>query len=288
MKETMSEQSDIAETGLHALPPYNDKVSWWGHYTAMLGLSTMLLVRRRRLLLAAVITMLPIFFPLSEAYLGTYAQMGGMFPDLNRDIYLPNLAPILALFFAAMLIGEDLEAQTMPYFLTRPLPRSMWVLGKFTAYLIVAGGLIVVSQWLSFLACTMAPNFGIDRQNLILLAHYNAVAFLAVLGNGAVALFLGVITKRPIVLGVLVLILWQRLAAIIPGAVDFFTINKYIEMIAPQSLGATQDQSIQTALGEIAKQQLYISAGEALPALLAISAGFILATIVVLRVRQFE
>lgn len=273
--------------GLQGLTPYTARVSWWNHYVAMVGLSTMMLVRRKRLLLAALITLLPVMFPLLEVFLVDFAEMGGMFSELNRDIYLTNLSVILALFFGSMLLGEDLESQTMIYYLSRPLPRSIWVLGKFTAYLLVAGGLIILSQWLSYLANTLAPGFDISGSTLKTLAHYNAAAFLAVMGNGAVAMFLGVVSKRPIVLGVVVLIGWQRLASMIPGAIDFFTINKYVEMIAPMGLAEPREITLQTALGEIVKQQFYISAGKALPILLGITAAFVIATIALVRMRQF-
>ncbi len=271
----------------YGIPAYTETISWWNHYVSMVGLSTVMLVRRKRLLLAALITFLPVVLPLIHAYLSTYAQPGGMFAELNRDIYLPSLSVILALFFASMLLGEDMESQTMTYYLTRPLPRSIWVLGKFTAYLIVAGGLIMVSQMFCFFANILLPDFEINRQTLTLLLHFNAVAFLAIMGNGAVAMFLGVVTNRPIILGAIILFGWQRLAKIIPGAIDFFTINKYIEMLSPQQLGAQQEITFQTIVGEIAKQTLYISATTALPILFGIVALFIVATIIIVRMRQF-
>lgn len=272
---------------LHGIPAYTEHISWWNYYISMVGLSTVMMVRRRRLLLAALVTFLPVLLILFNAYMSPFLTSGGMFAELNRDIYLPSLSVILALFFASMLMGEDLESQTMTYFLTRPLPRSLWVLGKFTAYLIVAGGLIMVSQWFCYLANMLFPDFGFNRQTLTLLLHYNAVAFLAVMGNGAVALFLGAATNRPIILGAIILFGWQNLAKIIPGAIDFFTINKYIEMISPQTIDTQQEVTFQTIVGEIVKQTLYINATTALPVLLGIIALFLVATIIVVRKRQF-
>ena len=64
-------------------------------------------------------------------------------------------------------------------------------------------------------------------------AHYSGVALLGLLAYGAVTMFLGAVTKRPIVIGVLLLYGWQRVATAVPGLIDFLTVQKYTDTLLP-------------------------------------------------------
>lgn len=265
---------------------------WAGYFNAVrasFGHALLLMLRRQRLFLAAVITFLPVLIPLALAFLSTsvFAEQGNeIFVKLVEQLHIDALGPLLALFFASMLVGEDIEQQTVPYVLTRPLPRSAWVIGRYLAYLVVASSILLCSVFMTFAACTALADFGFTRPDLVLMAHYGGVAVAALMGYGAVALFLGVGTRRPIVYGVLLLYAWQRLAMIIPGLVDFLTIRKYTEALLPVLATQRGNVEIQTVIGAFQKEVFAVSGPRAAMVLAIITLTFLGVTVFMVRWRD--
>jgi len=287
-------QDTFAEQHAALLPPAAPEPAGYLNYCrAAFGQAFVMMVRRMRVVMAAVVCMLPVLIPLATAFLSRdrFAQEGAdQFRMLVEHAHITVLAPLLALFFGSMLIGEDIEANSIPYVLTRPMPRSAWVLGRFAAYLAVTGVILLVSIALTFAASTSLARFGVSAENLGILAQYSGVALLALLGNGAVAVFLGTTTKRPIVTGVVILYGWQQLAVKVPGVIDFFTIEKYTSAMLPvlASQRGTQDSpEARQALIEFTREVYAIGAAKACIVLLCISAAFLALTIAAVRIRQF-
>ncbi len=249
------------------------------------------LLRRKRLALAALVAFLPVLIPLALSFLSTsqFAEQGNVvFVRLVEELHINVFAPLLSLFFAGMLVAEDIEMRTMPYILTRPIPRSAWVLGRFTAYMIVASTILVVSAILTFLAASAHENLHWSNPtDMKLLLHYSGVMVLALLAYGAFAVFLGACTKRPIVYGVVLLYGWQRVATYVPGLIDFITIKKYVDALFP--IMATQRNlvEIQTALGSFQREVFLVSASKAVFMLFAIAAFFLAVAVVAVTRREY-
>ncbi len=257
---------------------------------AAFGHSLLITVRRQRIVLAAAITMLPVLIPLAMAFLSPkqFAEDGSkVFSQMLEQVHINVLAPLLALFFGTMLVGEDIETQTLPFMLTRPIFRSAWVFGRFISYLAVSAFILLLSVALTFAACTALDKLTFDRPGIVLLLHYAGVAFMALAGYGAVTVFLGVTTKRPIVIGVLLLYGWQRLATLVPGLIDFFTIQKYTDAILPKLATQRANVEIQTVLGTFQKEVFIISGGKALIVLSLITLSFLIGSTLALRWREF-
>jgi len=256
-----------------------------------LGHALTMILRRQRIVFAAVITFLPVLIPLAMAFLSPkqFAEDGAkVFSTMMEQVHINVLAPLLALFFATMLVGEDVEAQTIPYILTRPIIRSAWVLGRFIAYMLVASMILLTSAVLVFGACTALNNLAFDRIGLMLLAHYGGVAAMALLGYGAVMVLLGVTTRRPIVIGVLLLYGWQRLATLVPGLIDFFTIQKYTDALLPKLATQRGNVEIQTVLGTFQKEVFMVSARKAFIILWIIALAFLIASVLAVRLREYS
>jgi len=253
--------------------------------------ASLMMLRRRRVVLAAVLALSPLLIPLAVAFLSEtpFGEDGSrVFVFLVERLYLKAIAPLLALFFGCMLIGEDVELQTIPYLLTRPLPRSAIVLGRFLAYLSISSTILVVSIAMVFAACTSVGNLSFSPGTIRLVAHYAAVTVLALCGYGALAMFLGAITKHTIVFGILFVFGWQPLAMYIPGMVDFLTIEKYLTTLLPKLATQRDNPVIRTALGEFEKQQLLITGPKALVGLLIITSLLMAGTCLIVRWREYS
>ena len=250
-----------------------------------------MIMRRKRFAMAAIIVFMPVLIPLALAFLSkaAFADEGNViFVRMVEQGHLPVLAPLLALFFASMLVAEDVESQTIPYVLTRPIPRSAWVFGRFLAYLLVATSILGLSIAMTFAASATLSKLSLTSPNdLWLLGHYLLVALAALTAYGALAVFLGVFTKRPIVYGVLLLYGWQKLAMIIPGVVDFLTIAKYVQALYPAMATQRNVEEIQTALGTFQKQIFAVSATRAVVVILLVAAVFLVSSIIAVRRREY-
>lgn len=248
------------------------------------------ILRQRRMLLAGIISLLPIVIPLAIAFFSasTFAEKGApVFVRMTEYLYLRAIVPILALFFGCMLIGEDIENQSMPYILTRPIPRFAWVIGKFAAYVVVASAIITASLALTFAACTTLEDFPYSLANLTLLAHYCILAILGLAAYGSLCVFLGAVTKRPIVLGVILLIPWQRFATIIPGMIELLTIEKYINVLLPVLPTARERPTIQFGAMQISTLEVEVTPFMAIVAITCITLGFLILTRFAITWREF-
>lgn len=282
-------------------PPTHPEKSVWGdrvqrgsyftYLSASFGQMLIMILRQNRLILVSIITMLPVTIPLAVAFLtkSAFADDGRViFVRMMEEAHINTLAPLLSLFFASMLVGEDVEMQTLPYVLTRPQPRSAWLLGRFAAYLVTAGTILAASIILCFLACTaLAGLHANNTDDLLLMAQYVGVGLLALVAYGALAALLGAYTKRPIVYGVLLLYGWQRFALIIPGLIDFMTIQKYTDTLLPKLATSSSRRIIQTALGDYSKEVFEVTTQSALLTIAGLTVVMLALCIYAVRHREY-
>jgi len=269
----------------------DSSASYLGFIGAACSQTLTLMLRRKRVILVGAVTLVPVLVPLAAAFLNDSQRIviegNDVFVKMVEYLYLKALAPLLALFFGCMVIGEEVESDMMPYVLTRPTPRSAWILGKYAAYLTMSLAMLLTSIVLTFFACTSLVNFDASPDNLGLLVHYSVVVFVALLAYGAFCLCLGAVFKRSVIWGVVVLFGWQRLAAVIPGLVDYLTIEKYVNNMLPKLATGRGREAVRAALADLQRHQLLVDASKAGAALLIVAVVFLLLTILAVRRREF-
>lgn len=266
------------------------EIGYPGYVRVAFSHAVVMMLRRSRLILAAAITLLPVLLPLALAFLSAtpFAALGDVtFVRMMEDLYVSILAPVLALFFAGMLVGEDVEIQTIAYILTRPLPRSAWIIGRFLAYVFLCSLMLCISAALVFAGCHSLANLSFTVAQVLRLVQYFGVLILAIVAYGSLCLFLGTFSKRPIIYGLLILFGWQRVAMQIPGLVDFLTLQKYLETLFPKSdVVRPRDFFEQTSLG-FQKNAIPIEVQDALAALLVVSIIFVALSAIAFRIREY-
>jgi len=286
--ESQAIDADAMAMDFGASPP---RAGFSNGFRAAFGHALLMMLRRQRLVLAAVVTLLPVLIPLAMAFMSSsqFADDGAKtFVGLVESVHINVLAPLLALFFACMLVGEDAETQTISYILTRPISRAAWVVGRFGAYFVVSAGILLMSMFLTFAACTALDEFGFTQPDLVLMLHYLGVAAMALLAYGAVSIFLGAVTKRPIIVGVLLLYGWQKLTRVVPGLIDFLTIQKYTDALLPSLATQRDNVEIQTALGAFQRKVFLVGAAKAGATLVMITLVLLLLTVLTVRLRQYS
>lgn len=193
------------------------------------------MLRTRHSLFLLVLLGLPVLIALTQRLSGG-GRGGGfdLYGALVSGYYLgyfgPGVGaalPLLALFYAAALVGDEVEGHTLVYFLTRPIPRAAVVLGKFAAYLAWTLTATLVSLGLVFVLAR-APNAADPWVAATTFARDLGVSFIALASYGSVFALVGVLLRRPLLPGLAFLYVWE-FGARLAGPFSRLTLGAYIE-----------------------------------------------------------
>jgi ABC-2 type transport system permease protein len=217
-----------------------EKIREWLYASwAVFRLSFFTLLRTRRSLFLFILAWsqvgLAVIWLISWYYgkVGTGVNGLGVFSIMMVTSFLQFLVLITVLFYGSSLIGDEVEGRTLAYLLVRPLPKSSIISGKFLA-LILGSSLIIYPAVIACYALLLAPYglAGVFR-NLPTLFTDLWVILLAFFAYGAVFAFLGVGTKRPVLIGLLFAFGWESIVTYIPGQVNKLTLMHYIQSLFP-------------------------------------------------------
>jgi ABC-2 type transport system permease protein len=184
-----------------------------------------LLGRRRFLLLV----------PMPIIVIGLTALAHGIQPDHTADWAGPILhgfgfavlLPLNALIIGTGVLGAEIDDGTIVHILTKPLPRRQIVLAKLAVAVAVT---TVVSAVPMFVAgvITDSVRFGLG---LALATTVGAIAYCAFF------LLLSLVTRRPVLLGLLYVLLWEGLLGNLLAGTRALSIEQYVLTIAARAGG---------------------------------------------------
>jgi ABC-2 type transport system permease protein len=145
--------------------------------------------------------------------------------------YLGVALPLVALFAAGPLVAEEVESRTITYLVTRPIARASILLGKFAAFAVVASALAVAAVTVAFFIIVTRTGFAAVGAQAPTLARALLASVLALFAYGALFALVGILFRRPLVLGIL-LFAWDGLAhAFGPGALPQLTLTAHLRAI---------------------------------------------------------
>ena len=142
------------------------------------------------------------------------------------DLVLVVVAPVTALVFAAAALGNELEDGTIVYLLLKPLPRWQIVVSK----LVVAVAIIAVFVTVCIYVTALVLDRGVGEAHVAF-----AFALGAALGGAAYAAmftFLGLITSRALIAGLLYVFVWEGLLTRLFRGARNFSVREYMRGIA--------------------------------------------------------
>lgn len=248
------------------------------------------MTRGKQPLVLTIVSIVPALLPLGAYFLWNYKPDeadNSLFSQVANGVYLQTLAPLIALFFGCSLVSEDVESQTIIHILTRPVPRSAWVLGKYLAFNLAALVSLGLGLAVFYAANVLVGRVEIDSTSLGLLLRFLGIIALALLAYSALCAYFGSSQKRPIVLSLVVIYGWQRIAMLMPGLVDFLTIDKYVRLLLPKETGRASSDSMAMMLLEAQKKEWVVGSIESILALCFISFLFLTLTVCVVRWREY-
>ena len=142
--------------------------------------------------------------------------------------------PVLGLFYGTSLIADEVDDKTITYLFTRPIPRSAVLLGKYLAYVVCTGFVVlpsVVLVWL--LVVPMGGSLGATFKDLL---TDLGLLGLGLLAYGAFFAMIGATVKRPLLVGLLFVFGWEFISMALPGYLKRVTIAYYLQGLVPHAM----------------------------------------------------
>lgn len=194
------------------------------------------MVWSRRSLLMAVFLGLPAVFGILyrvvlAAHLPPKVTGFALFGDIVVSYDLAIVLPLAALFYATALVADEVEGKTITFLLTRPIRRTAILAGKFAAYLVTTLALALPATVVAFfLLLTTHGRVELGSAVPDLFRDLGVIA-LALIVYGAFFTLLGVLLRRPTVLGLLFIFVWERAVSRLPGYTPRFALVTYLRSL---------------------------------------------------------
>lgn len=170
----------------------------------------------------------------SQLYSSEHQLEGGYaFANIIMLFYLQLIILILALFYGTSVCSEDVEGKTLAYLITRPVPKTAIVLGKYAAYTLLNVSMVALGLVFAFVALNF-DKLG-DLSLDLLLLRYFVVLTLGLVAYTAFFTFLGGLLRRAIFFGLLFSFGWENVIQYFPGSTQRFAIVHYLKSFLPAS-----------------------------------------------------
>jgi ABC-2 type transport system permease protein len=189
---------------------------------------------RRRFLLLFPLPVLMIALALVGRASGVSPTHWG--PPVIDGIGFTVMLPVIALIVGTGVLGSEIDDGTVTHILAKPLPRREIVLAK----LVVAAGVTLVA--------TAVPMFlvGLIVRSVGLGIACGVACALGAVAYSAVFLALSLLTRRPVLVGLLYVLLWEGLLGNLLTGTRILSIHQYVVSTAHE-LAPTGTGSLPTA-----------------------------------------
>jgi ABC-2 type transport system permease protein len=146
---------------------------------------------------------------------------------LVGELFLPMVLLIVALLLAVPLFREEIDQQSLSYLLTRTLGKPGIVLGKYLGYVLVACTILLPPVVVSYgiVAIWGSPPAGmLDGVLPALLVS----TVLGIIAYGAIYLFLGLVTRSALIIGLIYAFVWEYLIGGLSGLAPDLSVMHYL------------------------------------------------------------
>lgn len=192
-------------------------------------LSVRSLVGGRRLLALSALALVPVIAALVFAGAGEIDSRI-FWARLLQRLVIPTVVAFIAVVIGSSALGEEREDGTILYLASTPIPRATLVLTKILAAWTISMALLVPTVLVSGV---IALGDRLDAGQI--LWPLVGVA-LSALCYCAVSAWLSMTTRRPVVLGVLYILLWEGSIATFAASADRLSIAAYGRAIAVEGV----------------------------------------------------
>ncbi|HZN18297.1 MAG TPA: ABC transporter permease subunit [Micromonosporaceae bacterium] len=180
---------------------------------------------RRRFLLLLPLPLLLVGLALLADALGAVPSDWG--PPVLVGLGFAVVLPVMALIVGTGVLGAEIDDGTLVHILAKPLPRRDIVLAK----LAVAVGVTAVTVGAAMFAA------GLVAGPVRLAVGVTVGAVLGALAYCALFLALSLVTRRPVLLGLLYVLIWEGLLGNLLSGTRVLSIQQYVVAVADRVAG---------------------------------------------------
>lgn len=185
------------------------------------------LVRGKRAFGLAAVTAAPVVLAVIGTALGIN-DPNGFVAVILESLFLPTVAAFVTLILAAGALGDEREEGTILYLVATPLSRRALVLGALLAAFVGAEALLVPGAVAVVLAAGTVTLGG--------LVHVLLGTSLMVAAYASAFVWLSLITRRPVLAGVLYILIWETTIAPVATSAGRLSIAAYGKTIVADAL----------------------------------------------------
>ncbi len=153
-----------------------------------------------------------------------------LFQQLMVPLFLQIVLVFVTLVSAMALIREEIDDNTLPFLLTRPVSKPTVVVSKYAGYLVAALAFLLPPVLVSY-AVTQAYAGAALGADADVLGGFLAATALGVLAYGALFYFLSVALRKPLMVGLLIGFLWENIVGSLPGSVPKLSLIYYLRSV---------------------------------------------------------
>ncbi len=196
---------------------------------ATVRVSGLSLLRGRRGVALALLCAVPLVAPAIELVRAGAGAKGALgFLDTITKFYFARVNLVVALFLGCGALGEEIEGRTLPYLLTRPVPRSALLLGRWLSAIVTATVLLSASFALVYAATVAQMGFEALWVDLPVLGWALLGVVVSLVAYSAFFMLLTIVVKWPLLVGLGLLFLWEEWAAAMPGRAARYTVLHHV------------------------------------------------------------
>jgi ABC-2 type transport system permease protein len=186
----------------------------------IIGITVRALLGRRRVLMLLPMPLVLVGLTL----LGASADEpdGDWGPVVFGNLGLSVILPLTALIVGSSVLGLEIDDGTITHLLTKPLPRSEIVLSK----LAVAWVVTTVATGVPLAVAALIAGSSTLAVGLVLGAALGALAYTALF------LALSVLTKRPVAVGLVYIMLWENVLVSFVDGAKVFSVREHATTLA--------------------------------------------------------
>ena len=241
------------------------------------GLTGRYLLGTRRVIPTALLASVPFVLAasLAAARIPTFDIL--VFQTLMVPLFLQVVLIFVTLVNATTLIREEIEDNTLPYLMTRPISKPAIAAYKYAAYLVAVLILLVPPIVLAY-AVTEAYAGDSFTADLDVLRAFLLTTVLGSAAYGALFLFISVLVRKPLAVGLLIGFVWESVVGSIPGDVPKISVIHYLRSIIKDLV----------AVGPLTNYPTDVSAGVAVGVLVAFSIAMLVFAMVQFQQMEFQ
>ena len=193
-------------------------------FNALIGLTFRQIATVRRMIIVALLVAVPIGGSVMLVAFDLTSETAALIFDLS---IFATVLPIVALVVASPVFSDEIEDRTLPILALTPIPRWQIVIPKWITAFTVAVVPVAVS---AFISAIIASDTNAYTSAI-------AVAIGTVFGclcYTSLFAFLGTITGRSVIIGLLYIVAWEALFANVIPALNYLSIGQFAVAIGAQ------------------------------------------------------